>query len=68
VDLGFNYYNGDYTKSPRQAQLDKYEHAFDLLGIQEVRKYTLSLEYEYSVLTTYCSDAQSHCNMKTYLK
>lgn len=35
VDLGFNFYDGDYSKSPQQAQLDKFEHAWKLLGLKE---------------------------------
>jgi len=35
VDLGFNFYNGDYKKEARQAQVDKFEHAFKALGLKE---------------------------------
>ena len=35
IDLGFNFYNGDYTKEARRAQLDKFEHAWAKLGLKE---------------------------------
>jgi len=35
IDLGFNYYNGDYSKTPTTAQRDKFEHAWSLLGLKE---------------------------------
>uniref|UniRef100_A0A7S0IY72 Methyltransferase domain-containing protein n=1 Tax=Calcidiscus leptoporus TaxID=127549 RepID=A0A7S0IY72_9EUKA len=35
IDLGFNFYNGDYSKSADKAQTDKFEHAWKLLGLQE---------------------------------
>jgi cyclopropane fatty-acyl-phospholipid synthase-like methyltransferase len=34
LDYGFNYYNGDFKKTRRRAQLDKYEHAYELLGLK----------------------------------
>ena len=34
LDYGFNYYNGDYSKSRREAQLDKYEHAWSKLKLK----------------------------------
>lgn len=35
IDLGFNFYNGDYKKSAEKAQIDKFEHAWKLLGLKE---------------------------------
>jgi len=35
VDLGFNFYNGDYTKTAEKAQTDKFEHAWKHLGLEE---------------------------------
>jgi SAM-dependent methyltransferase len=34
IDLGFNFYDGDYTKSKEQSQLDKFEYAFKLLRLE----------------------------------
>ena len=34
LDYGFNFYNGDYEKSRRQAQLDKFEHCYRLLELE----------------------------------
>lgn len=34
IDYGFNYYNGDYAKSRRQAQVDKFDHAYEALELQ----------------------------------
>jgi len=34
IDYGFNYYNGDYTKSRRQAQIDKFDHAYRALELE----------------------------------
>eukprot|EP00808_Paulinella_micropora_P014295 g19636.t1 len=35
IDLGFNFYDGDYTRTRLQAQLAKFEHVFKQLGLQE---------------------------------
>lgn len=35
LDLGFNYYNGDYSKIPTSAQKGKFERAWYLLGLKE---------------------------------
>jgi cyclopropane fatty-acyl-phospholipid synthase-like methyltransferase len=35
LDYGFNFYNGDYKKTRRQAQVDKYNFAFEKLGLKE---------------------------------
>jgi len=35
IDLGFNYYNGDYFMIPTYAQECKFEHAWCLLGLKE---------------------------------
>merc|ERR1719410_819074 len=35
VDLGFNLYEGDYTRSPHRAQKAKFEFAFRALGLKE---------------------------------
>src|SRR5438552_10266549 len=35
VDYGFNYYKGDYKKSRSQAQIDKFMHAWEQLGLKE---------------------------------
>lgn len=35
VDLGFNFYDGDYTRTPEQAQLAKFEFAWREMGLQE---------------------------------
>ena len=35
IDLGFNFYDGDYAKPARRAQLDKFEHAWAKLGLKE---------------------------------
>jgi len=34
IDYGFNYYDGDYDKSRKQAQLDKFDHTFHELELQ----------------------------------
>lgn len=34
LDLGFVYCNGDYKKSCYQAQLDKFDHVWDMLGLE----------------------------------
>lgn len=34
LDLGFNFYDGDYTKTASQAQLDKFHYAWNKLGLQ----------------------------------
>ena len=34
LDYGFNYYNGNYSKSRRQAQIDKFDHAYQELELQ----------------------------------
>jgi len=34
LDYGFNYYNGDYNKSRKQAQLDKFDHTYQELELQ----------------------------------
>lgn len=34
LDYGFNYYNGDFDKPRKQAQLDKFEHAYNQLGLK----------------------------------
>lgn len=34
-DLGFNLYDGDYTKTPHQAQQDKFEYAWKKLGLKK---------------------------------
>ncbi|MFT4623895.1 MAG: cyclopropane fatty-acyl-phospholipid synthase-like methyltransferase [Myxococcota bacterium] len=33
LDYGFNFYDGDYTKTRAQAQIDKFEHAWEALGL-----------------------------------
>ena len=35
VDLGFNFFNGDYSKTQAKAQTDKFEHAWSQLSLQE---------------------------------
>ena len=35
IDLGFNYYNGDYSKTKKQAQIDKFNYAFKKLKLVE---------------------------------
>ena len=35
IDLGFNFYDGNYSKTAEQAQIDKFEHAWRLLRLQE---------------------------------
>ena len=34
LDYGFNYYDGDFTKSRNQAQIDKFEYAWAQLGLE----------------------------------
>jgi hypothetical protein len=34
-DLGFNFYNGDYSKTPEQAQVDKFDYAWEQIGLQK---------------------------------
>ena len=34
LDYGFNFYNGDYEKTRRQAQQDKFEYAFEHMGLK----------------------------------
>jgi len=35
MDYGFNFYDGNFEKTPKQAQLDKFEYAFKRLGLQK---------------------------------
>lgn len=35
LDYGFNFYDGDYTKTRHQAQIDKFEYAYKQLNLQE---------------------------------
>lgn len=35
VDLGFNLYEGDYTRTPEQSQTAKFEFAWKQMGLQE---------------------------------
>lgn len=35
LDYGFNFYNGDYDKSRGQAQKDKFEFAYEKLGLKK---------------------------------
>lgn len=35
VDLGFNFYDGDYTRTPEQAQSAKFEFAWRGMGLEE---------------------------------
>lgn len=35
MDYGFNYYGGDFEKSPEQAQEDKFKYAYEQLGLKE---------------------------------
>lgn len=35
LDYGFNFYNKDYTKTPEQAQIDKFKYAIKMLDIKQ---------------------------------
>eukprot|EP00457_Paulinella_chromatophora_P007758 gb/GEZN01007783.1/.p1 GENE.gb/GEZN01007783.1/~~gb/GEZN01007783.1/.p1 ORF type:complete len:433 (-),score=50.52 gb/GEZN01007783.1/:156-1454(-) len=35
IDLGFNFYDGDYARTKEQAQLAKFEHVFTQLGLEK---------------------------------
>eukprot|EP01083_Nonionella_stella_P094554 265349_1 len=35
IDYGFNFYDGDYDKSPSTAQIDKFKYAIKTLGIKK---------------------------------
>eukprot|EP01083_Nonionella_stella_P116726 347113_1 len=35
IDYGFNFYDGDYEKSPSTAQIDKFKYAIKTLGIRK---------------------------------
>lgn len=71
LDYGFNFYDGDYTKARRQAQIDKFEHAISTLGIKKGDKiidigcgcgdwlYYLKTEYSCDVYGINITDSQA---------